>query len=112
MTRQGIHRSPACVAGLWMICLGTIAGAQAPSPGTSASTLSAGGDVKTPLSITPAELKAMARTTVEVKDEDGRSVKYRRRPGRGVREARGATFGSDMRGNAMTTYVLARARKC
>jgi DMSO/TMAO reductase YedYZ molybdopterin-dependent catalytic subunit len=109
MTLRGINRLRACVVAVLMICVSTIAGAQAPSPGTSASTLSVGGDVRTPLSITPAELKAMARTTVEVKDEDGRAVKYEGVLVGELLKRAGATLGSDMRGNAMTTYVLASA---
>jgi len=53
----------------------TLAAAQATSPETPVSTLSVAGDVRT-LSITPTELKAMPRTTLEVKDENGRAVKY------------------------------------
>lgn len=51
----------------------------------------------------------MPRTRVEVKDEDGRTVSYE-----GVLVAElltraGAPLGSEMRGNAMATYVSATA---
>ena len=83
--------------------------AQVPSQGTAAAPLSIAGDVRTPLSILPAELKAMPRTTVEVKDEDGRPVKYEGVLVGELLKRAGATLGGDMRGNAMTTYVLASA---
>jgi hypothetical protein len=109
MTPQTFSRFRACVVCLLLISGSTLLGAQATSPETSTSTLSVGGDVRTPLSITPAELKAMARTSVEVKDEDGRTVKYEGVLVGELPKRAGATLGSDMRGNAMTTYVLASA---
>ena len=109
MTPQCVSRWRACVVCLLVISGSTLVGAQATSPETSASTLSVAGDVRTPLSITPAELKAMARTSVEVKDEDGRTVKYQGVLVGELLKRAGATLGSDMRGNAMTTYVLASA---
>ena len=46
----------------------SFAAQETPAPVTS---LKVGDDVKTPLSLTPDELKSMPRTQVEVKDEDG-----------------------------------------
>lgn len=109
MTPQGFRRSQAC--GVWLLLIfgSTLASAQATSPETPVSTLSVAGDVRTPLSITPTELKAMARTTVEVKDEDRRAVKYEGVLVGELLKRAGATLGGEMRGNAMTTYVLANA---
>jgi hypothetical protein len=92
-----------------LICGSTLVSARSTSQDTVASTLSVGGDVRSPLSITPAELKAMPRTTVDVKDEDGRTMKYEGVLVGELLKRAGATLGSDMRGNALTTYVLASA---
>src|SRR5262245_6508080 len=67
------------------------------------------GDVRTPLSLTPDELKAMPRKRVEVKDEDGRTVAYDGVLVAEILKRAGATLGSDMRGNAVATYVVASA---
>ena len=103
-----VSRSRFYVACL-LICGSTLVSAQATPQGTAAPTLSVAGDVRTPLSITPAELKAMPRTSVDVKDEDGRTVKYEGVLVGELLKRAGATLGGDMRGNAMTTYVLASA---
>ena len=51
----------------------------------------------------------MPRTRVEVKDEDGRTVKDEGVLVGEILKRAGATLGGDLRGNAMTTYVLASA---
>jgi hypothetical protein len=109
MTARSVSRSRSYVACVLLICSSTLVSAQATAQGTAASTLSVAGDVRTPLSITPTELTAMARTAVEVKDEDGRTVRYEGVLVGELLKRAGATLGSDMRGNAMTTYVLASA---
>ena len=86
-----------------------LASAASPSTPTAAAPLTIAGDVATPLTLTPAELKAMPRTTVEVKDEDGRPVKYEGVLVGELLKRAGATLGGDLRGNAITTYVLASA---
>ena len=87
----------------------TVAG-QAPAPAAApATTLKIGGDVKTPLSLMPDELKSLPRTQVEVKDEDGRVVKYEGVLVAELLKRAGAPLGSEMRGNAMATYVTAVA---
>src|SRR5215468_11271999 len=80
--------------------------AQAAAP---ASTLKVTGEVRTPLSLSPDELKAMPRKRVEVKDEDGRAVAYEGVLVGEILKRAGAKVGSDMRGNAVATYVVASA---
>jgi hypothetical protein len=109
MMIRGVSRSQSYLACALLICSGTLVSAQATSQGTAASTLSIAGDVRTPLSITAAELKAMPRTSVDIKDEDGRTVKYEGALVGELLKRAGATLRGDMRGNAMTTYVLASA---
>ena len=67
------------------------------------------GDVRTPLSLAPDELKSMPRTRVQVKDEDGRTVTYEGVLVGEILKRAGATLGTDMRGNAIATYVVASA---
>lgn len=109
MTVRSISRSRSCVAWILLVCGGALLGARATAQSPAPSTLSIAGDVRTPLSITPAELKEMPRTAVEVKDEDGRRMKYEGVLVAELLKRAGATLGGDLRGTAMTTYVLASA---
>ena len=59
--------------------------------------------------LVPDELKGMPRTSVEVKGEDGRVVKYEGVLVGEILKRAGATVGSEMRGDAMATYVVASA---
>lgn|SRR5262249_23514190 len=81
--------------------------AQAAAP--ASSTLKVTGEVRTPLSLSPDELRAMPRKRVEVKDEDGRAVAYEGVLIGEILKRAGAKMGSDMRGNAVATYVVASA---
>ena len=85
-----------------------LAAAQGASP-QSPQTLKISGDVRTPLSLSPDELKAMPRTRVEVKDEDGRTIAYEGVLVGDLLKRAGATLGGDLRGNAVATYVVASA---
>jgi hypothetical protein len=60
---------------VWAMIVLDHAAAQGTAVHTPA-TLEVGGDVRTPLSLTPSELKAMPRTRIEVKNDDGRTVTY------------------------------------
>jgi hypothetical protein len=87
----------------------SLAAAQAPPAGAPAGTLTVAGDVKTPLSLTAADLKAMPRTRVEVKNEDGQMAVYEGVLVGEILERAGTPVGSEMRGNAVASYVLASA---
>src|SRR5215510_1802750 len=104
------RRSEALVsAALLVLAMGTpdrvAAQATAPAP----ATLKVTGDVRTPLSLPPDELKAMPRKRVEIKDEDGRTVAYEGVLVGEILKRAGATLGSDMRGSAVASYVVASA---
>src|SRR5262245_26983021 len=73
------------------------------------SSLMVTGDVGKSLSLTPAQLKAMTRTRVEVKGEDDRTVAYEGVLVGEILKLAGATLGADLRGNAVATYVVASA---
>jgi DMSO/TMAO reductase YedYZ molybdopterin-dependent catalytic subunit len=85
------------------------AGQAAPAaPQPAAGTLAVAGDVSTPLTLAAADLKSFPRTRVEMKDE-GRTVVYEGVLVAEVLKRAGAPLGSDLRGNAVATYVLASA---
>ena len=109
MTRRHVLGLACAVAALAIASGAAAQGGAASSPASGPAKLQVAGDVRTPLSLGPEELKTMPRTRVEVKDEDGRTVSYE-----GVLVAElltraGAPLGSEMRGNAMATYVSATA---
>lgn len=76
----------------------------------AASTLTVAGEVKTPLTLAPGDLKGMPRTRVEVKSEDGRVVIFEGVLVGEILRRAGAPLGAELRGNALTTYVMASAR--
>lgn len=67
------------------------------------------GDLPAPMSISVDELKAMPRRRVELDGEDGRKVVYEGVPVAEVLKRAGVALGRDLRGAALTTYVLATA---
>ena len=74
------------------------------------ATLVVGGDVPTPLTLAPAALKAMPRTTVTVKEEGGREVQYEGVLVGELLKRAGAPVGRDLSGKAVATYVRASAK--
>jgi DMSO/TMAO reductase YedYZ molybdopterin-dependent catalytic subunit len=79
-----------------------------PTGAAAAATLTVAGDVSTPLSLSVTGLKSLPRTHVEAKDE-GRTVVYEGVLVAEILKRAGAPLGADLRGNAMSTYVLASA---
>ena len=73
------------------------------------ATLKVTGDVRTPLSIAADDLKTMPRTQVQVKDQDGRTVTYEGVLVGELLKRAGATLGTDLRGSAVASYVIASA---
>jgi Oxidoreductase molybdopterin binding domain len=83
--------------------------AQAATAVAPGDTLVVAGDVAQALSIKPADLKAMPRTTVTV-SENGQQISYEGvLVGELLRRA-GAPVGRDLAGNAVATYVRASAK--
>ena len=99
----------ACAYGLGLSASAPTAATQSAAQAPAAIKLQVTGDVRTPLSLTPDELKAMPRTRVEIKDEDGRTVTYEGVLVGELLKRAGAPIGSDLRGNAIATYVTATA---
>ena len=82
--------------------------AQAPAA-TPPTTLTITGDVGKPLTLTAADLKAMPRQKFEVKAEDGTPHVYEGVLAGELLKRAGAPLGSDLRGNAIASYVVASA---
>jgi DMSO/TMAO reductase YedYZ molybdopterin-dependent catalytic subunit len=71
-------------------------------------TLVIAGDVATPITLTPADLKALPRRTVTMQ-EDGRAVAYEGVLVGELLKRAGAASGNDLRGSAVAAYVVAGA---
>lgn len=92
------------VAGIWA----GVVRSQPPQPSAPAI-LNVIGDVSSPLQLKADDLMKMPRETVSVKEEDGSSIQYEGVPLREVLARAGAPLGKNLRGKALTTYVLAKA---
>ncbi len=66
------------------------------------------GDVGTALSLAPGDLKSLPRTRVEIK-EDGRTLTYEGVVVAEILKRAGVPLGSELRGDAIATYVVASA---
>jgi DMSO/TMAO reductase YedYZ molybdopterin-dependent catalytic subunit len=82
--------------------------APGPPGNAAAGTLIIGGDVATPLTLTPADIKAMPRTTVNVREGD-REIRYEGVLAGELLKRAGAPVGRDLTGRAFATYVRASA---
>ncbi len=90
---------------------GLALGQAAPAPAAPAAgkMLLVGGDVAQPLTLTPAELKSMPRTTVTV-SEEGREIHYEGVLVGELLKRAGAPVGRDLSGKAVATYVKMGAK--
>ena len=68
------------------------------------------GDLSTPLTLKASDLAAMPRETVSVPDQDGTKVAYDGVPLREILKRTGVPLGKELRGKALASYVLAKAR--
>jgi DMSO/TMAO reductase YedYZ molybdopterin-dependent catalytic subunit len=94
---------------LLAVLMATPSAAQSPVAAATAHTLTIAGDVSTPLTLTPADLKSLPRTTVTVHQEDGTTVTYEGVLVGELLKRAGAPLGRDLSGQALATYVLATA---
>jgi hypothetical protein len=103
-----------CGFGFAVVCAGAVfaveisAGLRAAQDGAATATLIIAGEVGTPLSIAPAELKSWPRARVEVK-EDGRVIIYEGVLVGEILKTAGVPLGQQLRGTAVASYVLASA---
>jgi hypothetical protein len=76
---------------------------------TATATLVVGGAVKTPLTLTAADLAKMPRTTVTI-PEDGTDVHYEGVLLAEILKRAGAPVGAALRGKALASYLLCEAK--
>ena len=96
-------------AAMVVLAFGSPARSQAPAAAAAPSTLTVGGDVPHPLTLTPADIKTMPRTTVTV-SEEGREVTYEGVLVGELLKRAEAPVGRDLTGQAVATYVLCKAK--
>ena len=84
--------------------------AQSAQEQSAPAILSIGGDVPVPLQLKAEDLTKMPRQTAAVRQEDGSSIQYEGVALRELLARAGAPLGKDLRGKALATYVLAKAR--
>jgi DMSO/TMAO reductase YedYZ molybdopterin-dependent catalytic subunit len=94
---------------LGFLCVG-LGLAQSPSGTAAAATLRISGDLPSPLTLSIEDLGKMTRQTVSVSEQDGTKISYEGVPLEEVLKRAGAPFGKDLRGKALASYVLAKAR--
>ncbi len=75
-----------------------------------AVSLAISGAVKSPLTVTAADLAAMPRETVSVEEQGGEKVAYEGVSLQALLQKAGVDFGTHLRGKALAGYVLAQAR--
>src|SRR5262245_51169553 len=97
--------------GMLLVVLASIVAVlgQAPANTSSDTALVVGGDVTTPLTLAPADIKALPRTTATVAEE-GREVRYEGVLVGELLKRAGAPVGRDLSGKAVATYVRASAK--
>ena len=84
--------------------------AQSPESQSAPAVLTVAGDVSAPPHLKGEDLAKMPRVTVSVQEEDGTKVDYEGVLLREVLVRAGAPLGKELRGKALATYVLAKAR--
>jgi len=94
------------------VCAGFIF-AQAPSSAPASTPapqqISITGDIASPLILKADDLASMPRETVTIPDQDGTKVAYEGVPLREILKRAGLPQGKELRGKALTTYVLSKA---
>jgi hypothetical protein len=76
----------------------------------ASTTLAVTGDVAMPLTLKAEDLATMPRETASVDDQDGTKVQYEGVALREVLARAGAPLGKQLRGKALASYVVAKAR--
>jgi DMSO/TMAO reductase YedYZ molybdopterin-dependent catalytic subunit len=79
-------------------------------PPPAPTTLSITGDLPSPLTLKADDLAKLPRQTVAVTDSDGSKINYEGVLLRDILKQAGAPLGKDLRGKALASYVLAKAR--
>jgi hypothetical protein len=77
---------------------------------TPPSVLAVTGDVTSPLQLTAEDLARLPRVTASVQEQDGTRIQYEGVALRDVLAKAGAPLGKELRGKALASYILAKAR--
>jgi hypothetical protein len=94
------------VPGIVLVALSAFAQeATTPAP----TTLTIGGDVATPLTLKAEDLAKMPRQTIVLTKADGSKTEYEGVPLVEILKRAGAPVGKELRGDALASYVLAKA---
>jgi DMSO/TMAO reductase YedYZ molybdopterin-dependent catalytic subunit len=108
--RTSLHYSRSLALTLLTMTLSIgVAEAQATGQLPPEATLTVSGDIPTPLVLKSRDLATMPRETVSVADQDGTKVSYEGVSLRDVLRRAGVPSGKDLRGKALSSYVLAKA---
>jgi DMSO/TMAO reductase YedYZ molybdopterin-dependent catalytic subunit len=67
------------------------------------------GEVSTPMSLSPEELRALPATTIKVKNRKGKKQRYRGVSLHELLKSAGVTQGEQLRGENLAKYILVRA---
>jgi len=78
--------------------------------GTSAAELTIKGDIAAPLVLKTEEIAQMPHETVSIPEKDGTTASYEGVPLREILKKAGVPFGKDLRGKALSSYIVAKAK--
>lgn len=81
----------------------------APAPAQTSAKLVVSGDIAKPLTLGAEDLAAMPREKAAIPDQDGTQVEYEGVALREILKRAGAPLGNQLRGKALTTYIVAKA---
>lgn len=98
-----------CRRTFWVAVVAASAFCQAPAPSSSPATLRVTGDIASVLTLTADDLAQMPREQVKLQEMGHDSVSYEGVPIREILKRAGVPLGKELRGKALSTYVLAKA---
>jgi len=94
---------------VWATLFAGVLAAQTPPIPSAPATLAVSGDVSSPVTLKADDLAKMPRETVPVTEEDGSKVAYEGVLLREILKRAGAPSGTQLRGKALSTYIIAKA---
>jgi DMSO/TMAO reductase YedYZ molybdopterin-dependent catalytic subunit len=84
--------------------------AQQPQAPAGPATLTVSGDVPSPVTLKAEDLAAMPREKATIPDRDGTPIEYEGVPLREILKKAGVPLGEKLRGKALASYVVAKAK--
>jgi DMSO/TMAO reductase YedYZ molybdopterin-dependent catalytic subunit len=83
--------------------------AQTPAQSSAQTPLTITGDIPAPVTLTADDIAKMPHETVTIPEQDGTKIDYQGVLLREILKRAGAPLGKELRGKALTTYILAKA---